>query len=129
MHWNYFKYDVPKLKPVVNYLHYGDALEYFLKTNFESFTDEMVFLSDLIHFLSKKKQPNDYVVSILDNNIDKSSRLNVKQFKNDINRTSDLRRYFNALNCRGFSYKLLTDFEFPDRLSGHVDLYYIPYSG
>jgi hypothetical protein len=121
----YSGYDIVKLPNIVNYLHYGDALEYFCKVNLSTISMETVSLTDLILWLSSVKKPSDYVVSILQSKTSKSSNINIKKLIKDIHKTSLTRRIFNSLNCRGFSFKLLTDFQLPDKLGEHIDLYYM----
>jgi len=120
--YSYLNHNMPIVPPVANYLHYGKALEYFKNSNLHEFSNEIVSIKDLICHFSNKKRPNKYALSVLHSCAGRKSKVDVKQFKNNVKKSLELNQTFHDLNCRGFSYKLITDFDFVDRLNGHIDL-------
>lgn len=107
---------------VVNFLHYGNSLEYFLGSNLCEFPYIMASYPEINSYLSKKNRIKKYASENLKNYKSNKTKINIKQINSDIKKSITLKQIFNQLGCRGFSYKIRTEFEFIDKLQDRINL-------
>lgn len=119
----------------LDYINYGNALDYFKNSNIATYPYDLSLFDDIFAFLSKKRRPDKYASSIL-LKYTKNNKTNVKLLKESVFKNLKYRNSFRKLKCRGFSYTLITRFDFCDKLHsranlrfmlvGHRDIFYPP---
>ena len=104
----------------VNYLHYGNGLNELTKqiNSLESFVSK----KEAIAYLNKYNLTSKYAVDIIRGyHGEYIDEFNFKTFSNDLKLSIDFRSFFNDLNCRGFSYTVVENFDFSYKLKKCID--------
>ncbi len=100
-----------------NYLHYGDFLKHPVR--FPTGGKNRILKSDARRSIADS-QFSDYILRTYGPK--RSRKLNLRQFKSDIENSVKLRRWFRTLGIRGFSYRLGSEFVFRYPLHSKTDL-------
>jgi hypothetical protein len=116
---------LPKL---VNYLHYGDALESLSLSLLAEISASHISKRELISRLISDRRISSYaheVVQVYRTSNANSKYIDMNRFRLDIERSITYRRLFNSLGCRGFSFELAAGFDFVDPLREDLDLRFL----
>lgn len=107
----------------LNYLYYGDALECLAKADLRSFRP-FVNKRRLIESIEKRFTSDGFLRAVVEQQSgNRAQRVDVRRLLLDIKQSQQMNGSFNALGCRGFSYKLFTDMTgFPYRLRRNINL-------
>jgi hypothetical protein len=101
-------YKMNKIKNI-DYLFYGDGLKTLVNSIEQYFN--ISNKNDLLCKLKNQGRLSKYSADIIKGyKGDNQLSIDVKQFKYDLLKTFDLQYIFKTLNCRGFSYSVIDDF-------------------
>jgi len=106
----------------LNYLHYGDALEWLDSDQLPS--SGCIKKNEFLTVNAYGDAPNEFLRTVVTTyGGSRSNRMDLAQLASDLTHTRNMRRVFSTLGCRGFSYSFVTDIAgFPYRLRKKVNL-------
>jgi hypothetical protein len=94
----------------IDFLHYGDGLNSL--SNILDLQKGVFNKDELILMLNKENNTSDFAHDIIKGyKGDDSKVIDIEEFKKDLNKSEGLNWFFKSLNCRGFSYRVINNFE------------------
>ena len=106
-----------------NFLHYGDSLECLGSSDFSQINGQ-IKKNELIRFLLRQNRSSKYLTEIVSTyGGRRKKKIDVSDFRKDLENSLKVRRTFKELKCRGFSYHFFDKMAwFPFRLRKEINL-------
>jgi hypothetical protein len=106
----------------INYMHFGSALQHRESMPWRELQG-VRRKSDVLSTIRAENNVNtDLVELVRSYGPSRSQRLDTERFQLDMSRSLIYQAQFKALGCRGFSYRVADDIEFPDPFAKHITL-------
>lgn len=106
----------------INYMHFGSALQYRDSTIWNHLRG-VHNKKDALSIIRSGKLANwDFAELIRSYGPERSQRLDIEEFRRELDDSAIYRPQFSSLKCRGFSHRVAADIEFSEKFASYISV-------